>query len=46
MTFKLIIDAFREGATIPRRYACDGENVSPALTWEHAPLATQEGEHR
>ncbi|WP_245422013.1 YbhB/YbcL family Raf kinase inhibitor-like protein [Alsobacter soli] len=29
--------AFRPGAAIPRRYTCDGENVSPALEWSGAP---------
>jgi Raf kinase inhibitor-like YbhB/YbcL family protein len=41
MTFKLIVDAFREGATIPRRHSCDGENLSPALAWENVPLAAR-----
>ena len=29
--------AFSEGGSIPRRYSCDGENVSPPLAWDGAP---------
>ena len=29
--------AFTEGGSIPRRYTCDGENVSPPLAWDGAP---------
>ncbi|MFI6493112.1 YbhB/YbcL family Raf kinase inhibitor-like protein [Streptomyces sp. NPDC050564] len=29
--------AFAEGATIPRRYTCDGENVSPPLVFDGVP---------
>ena len=29
--------AFAEGAPIPSRHTCDGEDVSPALAWEGAP---------
>lgn len=35
---KLSSTAFKEGANIPRKYTCDGENVSPPLAWEGAPL--------
>src|SRR5919197_6162289 len=33
--------AFEEGATIPRRHTCDGENVSPPLAWSGAPEGTR-----
>jgi Raf kinase inhibitor-like YbhB/YbcL family protein len=33
--------AFGEGGDIPARYTCDGENVSPPLSWSGAPDATQ-----
>lgn len=33
--------AFGEGGEIPSRYTCDGENVSPPLSWSGAPDATQ-----
>ena len=42
MTFKLTVDAFREGDTIPKRHTCDGEDQSPGLLWEEAP-ATAKG---
>ena len=37
MTFRLTVEGFREGDTIPRRHTCEGEDVSPALSWEDAP---------
>ena len=33
--------AFHDGAAIPRRYTCDGENVSPSLHWTGAPAETR-----
>ena len=33
--------AYPEGGTIPARYTCDGENISPALSWEDAPPGTK-----
>jgi Raf kinase inhibitor-like YbhB/YbcL family protein len=33
-------DAFADGATIPRRYTCDGEDLSPPLAWSGAPAET------
>jgi hypothetical protein len=41
MTFKLKVQAFREGDTIPTRHTCDGEDLSPALSWEDAPPTTR-----
>jgi Raf kinase inhibitor-like YbhB/YbcL family protein len=35
--FTLTSPEFAEGQSIPRRYACDGEDVSPPLTWSGAP---------
>jgi Raf kinase inhibitor-like YbhB/YbcL family protein len=32
--------AFEDGGTIPSRYTCDGENVSPGLAWEDPPDGT------
>ena len=32
--------AFQDGAQIPQRYTCDGENVSPPLAWTGAPSGT------
>ena len=32
---------FREGEAIPRKYTCDGEDVSPPLSWSGAPEGTE-----
>jgi Raf kinase inhibitor-like YbhB/YbcL family protein len=32
--------AFRDGASIPARYTCKGENISPPLAWTGAPAGT------
>ena len=33
--------AYPEGGTIPGRYTCDGENISPALSWDDSPRGTK-----
>lgn len=33
--------AFSEGDEIPRRHTCDGEDLSPPLTWSGTPNGTQ-----
>jgi len=33
--------AFKQGEVLPRRFTCDGENVSPALSWGQAPEGTR-----
>jgi Raf kinase inhibitor-like YbhB/YbcL family protein len=33
--------AFSDGAEIPRRYTCEGEDISPPLQWSEAPAQTQ-----
>ncbi len=40
MPFSLTSSAFSNDGPIPRRYACDGADVSPALAWEGAPDGT------
>jgi Raf kinase inhibitor-like YbhB/YbcL family protein len=37
MEIKLTSAAFREGDLIPKKYTCDGENVSPPLAWSGVP---------
>jgi Raf kinase inhibitor-like YbhB/YbcL family protein len=37
MDIKLKSSAFEEGGMIPKKYSCDGPNVSPPLEWESAP---------
>lgn len=34
---KLVSSAFADGTAIPRRFTCDGENMSPPLQWSNAP---------
>lgn len=34
-------DAFVAGESIPQRYTCDGEDVSPPLSWSQPPAAAQ-----
>lgn len=41
LSFDLSSSAFSDGAAIPKRFTCDGENVSPDLTWSGAPDGTQ-----
>ena len=38
---QLSSSAFSAGAVIPRRFTCDGEDLSPPLHWEAAPPATR-----
>ena len=34
---KLISNAFTEGDSIPKKFTCDGHDVSPTLSWKNAP---------
>ena len=36
-TFTLTSPAFSQGAPIPKRYAKDGDNISPELEWTDPP---------
>ena len=38
---KLVSSAFADGAAVPRRFTCDGENLSPPLQWSDAPAGTR-----
>lgn len=38
---RLICDAIHGGHPIPQKFACNGENISPAFRWEDAPKATK-----
>lgn len=40
VAFALSTDAFEDGGPIPERHTCDGENVSPPLSWEGVPAGT------
>lgn len=39
--FSVTSSAFTEGNAIPKRYTCDGENISPDLAWTGVPEGTQ-----
>ena len=41
MTLHLTSSAFAEGGSIPAKYTCEGENISPPLRWSGVPAATQ-----
>jgi Raf kinase inhibitor-like YbhB/YbcL family protein len=41
MAFTLTSTAFADGADIPIRYTCEGENRSPHLTWSGTPDGTR-----
>lgn len=34
---RLTSPAFKQGAEIPKKYTCDGENISPPLHWSGVP---------
>ncbi|MBF5043070.1 YbhB/YbcL family Raf kinase inhibitor-like protein [Aggregicoccus sp. 17bor-14] len=40
MSLQLHSEDFEEGAPLPRRLTCEGEDRSPALAWEGAPPGT------
>ncbi len=37
MNIELKSTAFQEGAMIPKVYTCDGQNISPPLSWSGIP---------
>jgi Raf kinase inhibitor-like YbhB/YbcL family protein len=41
VTFLLSSSAFEDGASIPARYTCEDENVSPPLSWTTPPEGTR-----
>jgi hypothetical protein len=41
MDMKITSTAFEEGGMIPRKYTCDGEDVSPPLAWTGVPEAAK-----
>jgi Raf kinase inhibitor-like YbhB/YbcL family protein len=38
---KLSSSAFNDDTTIPKRYTCEGQSMSPPLTWSDAPSGTK-----
>ncbi len=41
MNFRLTSQSFEKNGTIPVKYTCKGEDISPSLSWESAPLGTK-----
>lgn len=41
MAFEIRSSAFKHGEPIPRRYTCDGDDVSPPLEWTDPPDGTK-----
>ncbi len=41
MPLQLVSPAFGDGAVIPRKYAHDGDDVSPPLAWRDVPEGTK-----
>ncbi len=41
VAFELKSDAFKNGGEIPRKYTCQGQDVSPPLSWTGAPEGTK-----
>jgi len=40
-TMKIECSQFAEGGMIPAKYTCDGQDMSPPLTWKDAPSGTK-----
>ncbi len=41
MALALTSSSFNSGADIPKKFTCEGQDVSPALNWDGAPQGTQ-----
>ena len=41
MELNIKSSAFDEGELIPKKYTCDGEDVSPPLSWTQPPKETK-----
>ena len=41
MSLKLQSREFSHGGEIPRRFTCDGDNISPPLEWSGVPQGTR-----
>jgi Raf kinase inhibitor-like YbhB/YbcL family protein len=41
MPLHITSSAFSEGQSIPEKYTCDGQNVSPPIKWSGAPANTK-----
>jgi len=41
MSFQLASSAFSNGESIPKKFTCDAQDLSPQLNWKDAPSGTQ-----
>ncbi len=41
VNFTIASSSFSDGAAIPRKFTCDGENVSPELSWTSIPAGAK-----
>lgn len=41
MVFTMTTTAFADSGNIPKKYTCDGEDVSPPLSWSGVPAGTK-----
>ncbi|MFQ5902170.1 MAG: YbhB/YbcL family Raf kinase inhibitor-like protein [Candidatus Binatia bacterium] len=41
MAMEIRSSAFQNGGDIPRKYTCDGTDISPPLKWENPPAGTK-----
>ena len=41
MSFQIATSAFASGGAIPKKFTCDGPDISPALSWRGSPAETQ-----
>jgi Raf kinase inhibitor-like YbhB/YbcL family protein len=41
MGFRIKSTDFTEGHSIPRKFTCDGEDLSPEVSWDDAPAGTK-----
>ena len=41
MEIKVTSPAFKEGEFIPKKFTCDGENLSPAIDWSEIPSSAK-----
>ena len=41
MSFSISSPSFQNGKDIPKKFTCDGEDVSPALSWANPPSGSK-----
>ncbi len=41
MSFRIKSADFTEGGAIPKKYTCEGDDLSPEISWENAPAGTK-----